>query len=150
MAQTFTSTACQTSASGFFLSPPKYIENGSIVRTCVISLSASFTASAVVQMIPVPKGASINEVQLTVDGAGSATYIFNVGDGTLNNRFISLVSATVGSAITRMTVPGGAGYSYSAEDTIDITFGGAGTTSAQGTVRLTVWYSMDQANDGSS
>lgn len=152
MAQTFTATSCQTNASGFFLNPPKYIENGQIVRTCVINLNsiASATASAVIQMVPVPRGASINEVKLTIDAAGSATYILNVGDGTTNNRFITVSTASVGSATVRMNNPAGDGYSYSADDTIDITMGGAGTTSAQGVVRLTVWYSMDQATDGNS
>ncbi len=168
MAATYTSTACQTTAGGFFLNPPKYIENGVVARSAVITVPWSASNTAVAQMVPVPKGCQIVDVILAWDTAGTTTqFTFNVGDGNATGRYITSISAT-GSGVahagygvayasaTQMQAitltQGGIGYSYSAEDTIDIfaTAVASGSTTPAGTVRLTVLYSMDQSTDGSS
>lgn len=152
---TLTSTACQTSASGFFLSPPKYIENGCIARSVNFTFAVSASAGDIVQMVPIPRGASIADVQLDVNGGMGATSNvgFTVGDGNSQTRYLTSSTAgaqTGGGALFRMNNGAGGGYSYSADDTIDVTIGTIGSMSAQLSMRLTVLYSMDQASDGSS
>lgn len=161
MAATYTSTACQTNSSGFFLNPPKYIENGCVIKSATMTIPWSASNTAVVQMVNIPKGAQIADVILMWDTAGTTTqFTFNVGDGNATGRYITSLSAT-GSGVAHagfsVAAPGyltqgGIGYSYSAEDTIDIfaTAVASGSTTPAGTIRLTVLYSMDQATDGSS
>lgn len=145
---TLTSTACQTNNSGFFLNPPKYIENGLIARTAIYSFTAAQSAGDVIQMVPVPKGASIVDVETAfTPGAGGPVLTWLVGDGNTTNRYNASTSATVA---TQLRSTGGLGYSYSAEDTIDIVVGAVGSATAAGSIRLTVTYAMDQATDGNS
>lgn len=138
---TLTSTACQTSASGFFLNPPKYIENGSIVRSALYTFVAAQSAGDIVQMVPVPKGAQIVDVSVQIDGkAAGADFVLNgVGDGGSAARY-SVISQS-GSAVLRMS--GGLGYSYSVDDTIDVKIGTIVSATAGGSLRLTVTYTMD-------
>lgn len=167
MAATYTSTACQTNSSGFFLNPPKYIENGCIVKSCQMTIPWSASNTAVLQCVPIPKGAQIADVILMWDTAGTTTqFTFNVGDGNATGRYITSISAT-GSGVAHAgygiafsgsnvqsiySTQGGIGYSYSADDTIDIyaTAVASGSTAPAGTIRLTVLYSMDQSTDGAS
>lgn len=159
MAQTFTSTACQTfGTTGFFINPPKYIEEGYIVRAATLSLSFSATVSAVLQMVPIPRGAQLHDVILQWDGLGSASYVLKVGDSGNVARYIVSCSAT-SSGVCRLgqniaagalttDANGGMGYSYSADATINVKVQATGTTSAQGSVRLTIMYSMDNNQKG--
>lgn len=139
---TFTATAAQST------SPPKYLETGMISRTCLWTFSAAAaSAGDVVQMIRIPNGAQIHDVAvLQTFNAASSTFAVNVGDGGVAARYI--LSATANATIVRATV--GQGYSYSVEDTIDITVATAASASTGATVRVTVFYSMDQATDGTS
>lgn len=141
---TLTSTACQTSSGGFFLNPPKFIENGVIARTALYTKSAAESAGDVIQMVPVPKGAVIHELNVTFGLGGGATTI-NVGDGNSTGRYAASMSTNVA---TVQRANAGLGYSYSADDTIDIVIGTATSASAVGTYRLTVMYSVDQSTDG--
>lgn len=146
---TLTSTACQTSVSGFFLNPPKYIENGMVARTAVYGFTAAQSAGDVIQMVPIPKGAVVLDTVTTfTPGAGGPVLTWIVGDGNSTNRFQISASATIASSVHANG--GGIGYSYSVEDTIDITVSAIGSATAAGTVRLTVFYAMDQATDGNS
>lgn len=141
---TLTSTACQTSSGGFFLNPPKFIENGVIARTALYTKSAAESAGDVIQMVPVPKGAVVHELNVTFGLGGGATTI-NVGDGNSTGRYYTSMSTNV-AVVQRANA--GLGYSYSADDTIDIVIGTATSASAVGTYRLTVLYSVDQSTDG--
>jgi len=156
MAATYTATACQTNASGFFLTPPKYIENGGIVRSVSIGIPISASNTAVIQMVPVPKGASIYDLVFAWDAAGTTTqFTVNIGDGNSTGRYVTSFSATA-SGVCRLGAGvasfAGAGYSYSAEDTIDVfvTAVASGSTTPAGTFRLSILYSMDQSTDGNS
>ena len=141
---TLTSTACQTSSGGFFLNPPKYIENGMVVRSATYSFTANQSAGDIVQMVPIPKGAQIAALALQIDGkAAGADIVCQVGDGGSATRFLTSVS---GSAVAQMV--GGLGYSYSAEDTIDVKVSSVTSATAGGSIRLTVSYTMDQSTDG--
>jgi hypothetical protein len=144
---TFTSTACQTSSSGFFLNAPKFIENGVIARTALHTFSVAQSSGDIVQMVPVPKGAHIHDVIVNYSGLGGAAVTTTVGDGNSATRYNGSVSSNLANVV-RATA--GLGYSYSAEDTIDIVIGTATSASAATSIRLTVVYSMDQALDGGS
>lgn len=143
---TYTSSACQTNAAGFFLNPPKYIEQGMIVRSALYTFTANQSAGDIVQMVPIPKGAQIADLSCQIDGkAAGADFVLNgIGDGNSVTRY-SATSAS-GSAVTRLT--NGLGYSYSTEDTIDVRIGTVTSATAGGSLRLTVTYSMDQSTDG--
>jgi hypothetical protein len=164
MAQTFTSTACQTfGTTGFFMNPPKYIDQGMIIKSATFNFGAPYasvsaTAGAVIQMVPVPKGCQVHDVILQWDALGGGVYTVTVGDTGNASRYIGSTSVT-GSAVTRMGTNlsgvvatslqnGGMGYSYSAETTINITVGTGTNATATGALRLSVIYSMDNNQKG--
>lgn len=143
---TFTSTACQTvGTTGFFLTPPKYIDEGLIARHALFTLSVAASQGDVIQMIPIPKGAHIVDVSVLALAPVSMTYTLAVGDGNSATRFIA--SATGGNQVA-VHATGGLGYSYSAEDTIDVSWTVIGSASTSSSVRLSVLYAMDQTTDG--
>ena len=142
---TLTSTACQTSSGGFFLNPPKYIDEGVIARTALYTFAAAQSAGDIIQMVPVPKGAHIHDVIANYGGLGGGALTTTVGDGNSATRYNGSVSTNLANVV-RATA--GLGYSYSAEDTIDMVVGTATSATAGVTVRLTVIYSMDQTLDG--
>lgn len=164
MAQTFTSTACQTfGTTGFFLNPPRYIEEGMVVRAATFNFGAPYasisaTAGAIIQMVPIPKGAQVHDLVLQWDALGGGVYTVTVGDTGNASRYIGSTSVT-SSAVTRMGMNlsgavltslqnGGMGYSYSADTTINITIGTATNATATGAVRVSVYYSMDNNQKG--
>jgi hypothetical protein len=149
----YTSTLCQTNASGFFLQPPKYVHETVIGRSAAFTFTTSASSGDVVQMVNVPKGCQVHDVILCVNGglATGSNLAFNVGDGNATGRYVtsgSLAAATGGGMIFRTNSTNG--YSYSAEDTIDVVVGTVGSMSGQMAIRLTVFYSMDQSTDGNS
>lgn len=144
---TFTSTACQTSSGGFFLNPPRYIENGVVARSVVHTFSAAQSAGDIVQMIPVPKGALILELSTVYAGLGGGALTTTVGDGNSATRYNGSVSTNLASVVRASA---GLGYSYSADDTIDLVIGTATSASAGTTIRMNVLYSFDNAADGNS
>ena len=149
---TYTATASQTNASGFFLNPPRYIENGVVSRSAGFTFTTSASSGDVVQMIPIPKGAQVVDVILAVGGmAAGSNVAFTVGDGNLTSRYVASASAAAGIAggvIIRANNALGTGYSYSADDTIDVIPGTVGSMSGQMALRLTVLYQFDNATDG--
>lgn len=138
---TLTSTACQSN------SPAKYIENGMIARSVQYTFTAAQSAGDVVQMIPVPRGAVVHDIHMNYAGLGGASITTTVGDGNSASRYNGSISSNV-NTIVRATA--GLGYSYSTDDTLDIVVGTATSASVGTTVRMTAYYSMDQATDGNS
>lgn len=142
-----TSTACQTfNGGGFFLNPPRVIENGVVARSALYTFVAAQSAGDVVQMVPVPRGCQVLDLLVQYDGKGAgADFTVNgVGDGGSQTRYIA--TSFSGSAVVRCA--GGFGYSYSVDDTIDVRIGTIVSATAGGTIRLTVTYCMDNAPDG--
>lgn len=163
MAQTFTATACQTfGTTGFFINPPKYIEEGMVVRAVTYNLAAvSATASAIIQMVPVPKGCQIHDVVLSWDMAGGGGIQgIAVGDGNGDQRYMLIAASCTGSSVCRLgqTINAGVfdqgggggavGYSYSVDDTIDVKIVVVSAFQASATIRLQVLYSMDNNQKG--
>lgn len=144
---TLTSSACQTlGTTGFFLNPPKYLEEGVVARSAIYTFVAAQSAGDVIQMVPVPKGCQIVDVWTNWQLGGGALTV-NVGDGGSTGRYNASLSSNVAN-VQRSN--NGLGYSYSVDDTIDIVVGTATSASAAGSVRLTVLYSMDASTDGNS
>lgn len=142
---TLTSTACQANA------PAKYHEICEIVRVVDYSIGATanpnLSTGDVIQMVKVPAGAVITRISLVVDALTGGNYTFNVGDGNSTPRFFLSLSSGSTSAVfaanTTGFVASSIGYSYSAEDTIDILVGTATTATAAGVLRMIVGYTCE-------
>lgn len=136
---TKTATAAQSTVAA------RYDAVGPVTRVVEYTLNGvSFSAGDVIQMVRVPAGAKFVDFVISWDllgAAGTSSYTFTgLGDGNDADRYMTSTSA-VTSAVVRMSIPGGQGYSYSAEDTIDLTVGTVTSgTAATGTVRLSFTY----------
>ena len=115
------------------------------------TIAAAFVVNDVIQMVKIPKGATINEVILnTTDLDTSTGVVLAVGDGNDVDRFIkdSAIGQTGGTARLGAGIVDNAGnnYTYTADDTIDVkvTTAATGTAATTGTVGLTVIYTMQQ------
>ena len=136
--------ATLTASAAQSVIPAKYRINGVITRVVSYPLAAALSAGDVIQMVRVPKGACITDVGFWTDlfGGGNAT-ITGVGDGGSANRFIASASTSASIAAILNIIPSGVGYSYSVEDTIDITIGTVTSASAVGQLSLRVSYTLD-------
>lgn len=122
------------------------------VATCVFDFKAqgvTSTASLVIQMVPVPDGARILDLWVRNDNFVAGGFV--VGDGSLSNRFITGASLSAAGQLTRLNVAGGAGYLVSltasdqnSYDTIDFTMNGSPSSSASGTIVMTVFYVVER------
>jgi len=110
-------------------------------RTGSISITKTQmeTAAEVMQVVPVYKGETV--LSVTVSGAPLSTgadITVNVGDGTAADRFIAANATFQSAGASLASSIGAAGYRYTADDTIDITWGTEATTGSTGPVTLTV------------
>ena len=129
-----------TTASAAQSTAPAYNNvNGTITRIVTYTIVASASAGDVIQMVKVPMGAIVSSVRFAMNGH-SGVLTVNVGDGNDVSAYAASVVLS-GSAVALASIPSrGIGRSYSAEDTIDITFSTVTSASAVGSVRLTVFY----------
>lgn len=119
---------------------PKGLSVGLVAVTSVYSLTSSNSAGDVIQMVKVPKGAT--PIYVAVSGAGTGVGSVNVGDGVSANRYINnyLNSATsVTQAINTNYTP----YTYSVDDTIDITVSAVSVGTVAGAFVVTAIFAMD-------
>lgn len=140
---TFTATRAKNSA-------PRAGTGGSTQVITVVSeyaITAALALNDVIQMVKVPSGAQIVGMTLgatDLDTGGSPAIVLDVGDGDDTDRFID--GATVGQAggSTSALAVAGFGYTYTAEDTIDVLVQVAPATGATtGTITLRVDYMVD-------
>jgi hypothetical protein len=142
---TLTATAAQSTV------PAKYRINGTVTRVVDYSLGATgnpnLSTGDVIQMVRVPAGACIVDISLCVDQLSGGNYTFGIGDGNAAGRYYTSLSSGSTSAMFIMSnaaaQQAGVGYSYSAEDTIDITASTVTTATASGVLRLVVSYTLD-------
>ena len=100
----------------------------------------ALSAGDVIQMVKVPAGAVINDMTVTISSSAQSYTITGLGDGNNTTRYLASSSLVLVQAV-RMTQPGGFGYSYSAEDTIDIVVGTVTSgTAANADIRLNISY----------
>lgn len=145
---TLTASAAQANV------PAKYHTKGVITRVVNYSLGATanpaLSSGDVLQMVRVPNGACVLDVRLVVDQLSGGNYTLTIGDGNSAARYFGSISTGSTSAIftaaTTGFVASSVGYSYSAEDTIDITVGTATTATASGVIRLSVSYTLENFN----
>ena len=135
---TITASAAQSTV------PAKYLFKGEVGRVVSYTCNPALSAGDVIQMIRVPNGCTIINMRFWTDlfGGGNAT-ITGVGDGVSANRYISSTSTSNSLAAVVTCNPIGIGYSYSVEDTIDITIGTVTSASAVGVLYLAVTYTND-------
>lgn len=115
-----------------------------IVDCPIISaaISVKATAAAVTEAIQVPAGAYVYRVGVLATGAVAGAD-FDVGDGTITDRYIDGITTLAANDIA-MSGLGGAvnadpvgGHYYSTADTIDVLMNATATT---GTIKLLVWW----------
>ena len=127
--------------------PARDLPSGVLAVVGTYALGAALALNDVIQMVTVPAGATILDVLLAVtdlDTGGSPAIVLTVGDGGDTDRFVT--ASTVGQAggVARLNATTGAGYKYTAKDTIDVLVStGPATGATSGTVSLTVLYTMD-------
>lgn len=125
----------------------------SVTESYSVPASGDGTAAGdVIQMVKIPKGATVLEVILTsedLDTDASPTVVLDVGDGDDADRYIDGSDigqaggvARLGSGVAAATTDGLI-HTYDAEDTIDVTVATAGTTKAAGVITLTVLYTLE-------
>jgi hypothetical protein len=136
---TFTATAAQSTAPAFMN------VNGTVSRVAQRSVAVALSAGDVYQMMKVPAGAVILDAVVITDLFGGGNATMTIGDDLDADRFFASLS-TGASATNRMTLNTGFGYSYSAENTIDITFSTVTSASAVGSVTLIVHYTNANQN----
>ena len=131
---TFTASKC---AAGI---QPRGLSVGLIAVTSIYSLTTSLSAGDVIQMVKVPKGATPVYVALT--GASTSVGSVKVGDGVSTARYVTNygVSANaVQGAINTAYVP----YTYSVDDTIDVTVSAVSIATLGGSFIMTAIFAMD-------
>ena len=94
-----------------------------ICRTGDYEADAAYDANSIVQMVPVPKGAQILDIQMYISDSGAGR-TFDVGDDTLVDRFFDGIDPSSGP-IRKSLIPDGDAayidnYEYTADDTIDV------------------------------
>ena len=115
-------------------------------RTVKYSVT-SVTAADVLQMIPVQTGTTVLDVKVSGTNDGGAIVCgLSVGDGNDPNRFITVSSASAAVPVIGInSAAGGLDYTYTADDTIDITFDSVSVGSGTATeILLSVIYTMDK------
>lgn len=125
---------------------PKGLRVGTWAVTSSFSLGASNSMSAgdVIQMIKVPANATLQYLATRFNYLDAS---FSVGDGLDADRYNATATRTVAQGwfnITTGTVP----YTYSADDTIDITADLVSITTTVGGFIMTAIFSMDPGNYG--
>jgi hypothetical protein len=101
----------------------------------------------VINLVKLPAGATVLEVILDVPPlTDAASGAWDLGDATVTGRFIAGGTAGQSStgAIVRLTVVGSSQYKYTVDTFIQFQVKTVpGATQAQGTIKLTVIYTMD-------
>lgn len=124
---------------------------GVVSKTAHYTVAAALVVNDVIQMVTVPANATILEIILAatdLDTDGTPAIVLDVGDGDDTDRFIDGSTIGQGGGVDRLGtgVVGGVaavGYTYAAEDTIDVKVAVAPDAGATGTIDLTVLYTMD-------
>lgn len=119
---------------------PKGLRVGLVAVTGIYSMNTtSLSAGDVIQMVKVPANAT--PVYVAVSGGNGAITI-DVGDGIDDDRYCADLSASTGmtlKTINTVFVP----YTYSTDDTIDITVSAVSVTTTGGAFNMVAIFSMN-------
>lgn len=130
-----------------YSSPRAGIHESLVIET--YEAATALVINDVIEMIPVPAGATVAEMFLATDDLDTGTTIvLAVGDGDDDDRYIAGSTigqaggnASIGAGITAASVA--CIHTYSAADTIDVKVTTAPTGGGTGTIVLAVRYTMN-------
>lgn len=112
-----------------------------ITSVGTFTVSTNLAAADVIQMVSVPKGAVICEVTMATSASLGTTLTASLGDGASTARYAASGTFGQGAAsMTRLTAAGGVGYTYTADDTVDIVIVTAATPVTGATITVIVQY----------
>lgn len=111
--------------------------------TGTFTVSANLAANDVIEMVKVPKDATVLELIVSASASVAATSTGEVGDGGDTDRFVTSGSIGGGAAsLGRLNAATGHGYKYTSEDTIDIKFTTQTTPTTGAVLKLTAIYTL--------
>ena len=122
---------------------PKGMRVGLVAVTSVYSIAASLSTGDVIQMVKVPANAT--PIFMAVSSAGAGACSVNVGDANDTDRFIQGAALSSSAAPTYLNNAAYVPYTYSVDDTIDLTVSASASFSpgASGSITLVAIFSMD-------
>lgn len=119
---------------------PKGLRVGLVAVTATYSMNTtSLSAGDVIQMVKVPANAT--PVYVGVSGGNGAIQI-DVGDGVSTDRYFADLSASSGMTLKTINTVY-APYTYSTDDTIDITVSLVSVTTASASFNMIAIFSMN-------
>lgn len=134
---TYTATEAQAGIQ------PKGLRVGLVAVTSFYSYAASSSVGMTIQMIKVPQGATPVMGWVSNNNAGQET--IQVGDANSTARYYTetTLSSGMGAVAFYSNTTPAALYTYSVDDTIDITISRVSVSTLGGAVYLTCIFSMD-------
>ncbi len=115
-----------------------------LCRTETYTVDGASDANSVVQMIPVPKGAQILDIQVYIADAGAGRTC-DIGDADTVDRYFDGLDVSSGPLRKSLVADGDAAYiapyEYEADDTIDVKWLGD-TLEDDQVITMTVFYTM--------
>ena len=125
---------------------PDYTLPGMVLCRTAKFTDKEMTSGETLEMVPVPKGAKIVDINFAIDSAtGVGCSEAEIGDGASQGRFFDGLSLTAvqAFALAGEGVPGSIGFQFTVDDTIDIFIGKAATGVATGNNWvMNVFYKM--------
>ena len=118
---------------------PKGLRVGVNTVVSTYSVGAALSVGDVIQMVKVPAGATVTYVAVS---SGSGQGVVNVGDGVSTSRYMSSYLNSANAPLTPISTAY-APYTYSTDDTIDITVSLVSTGAATGGFNMVVIFSLD-------
>jgi hypothetical protein len=112
------------------------------VVVSTFTIPTGFATADIVEMVKIPAGAIILDLVLASNAAVGSTANLSVGDGGAAARFLASTAHTAATA-TRMSIPAVFGYTYSADDTVDVTAVSIATPTVGTVLTLILRYTMN-------
>lgn len=140
--------ATYTASGAQFGVQPKGLRAGLVAITSFYSLPTSASTGMVIQMVKVPANAQLVMAKLANTMTGQTTT--QLGDGIDPDRYYAetTLSSSMGWIYCEQNITPVAPYTYSADDTIDITISRVSISTLGGAVYLTAIFSMDPTGSG--
>lgn len=131
--------------------PARYQEKGvfAVVSTYTAPASGAPVGGDTIQMMKVQAGVTVIDAFMVFNDMSTASdATFAVGDGSVVDRFIQATDVDAAAGSTRMSAVGAKfPYTYTADDTIDITIGGAATAlTSAAKVTLVVYMTAEEVD----
>ncbi len=149
----------KSSAVNSGLMPDLALAGVVLVRTAEVLISTAtseiatsvLTINDVLQMVPVPEGAQIIDIQIKIDSLMAPSGIANIGDGGDPDRYFENMNFPTQVKGFGYLTHANAGFNkvYQTNDTIDITFLSDQNDSGH-TLTMNVWYKMQGSIDDES